>query len=57
VPLTPELRRELDERARTLGHRDFAAWVSAENYEMRVGDDWVDEKVLRILRETEVGEG
>ncbi len=50
VALTPELRAELDERARALGHADFAAWVGSENYEMRVGDGWVDEQVLGILR-------
>jgi uncharacterized Ntn-hydrolase superfamily protein len=50
VPLTPEMRHELDERARTLGQRDFMAWVACENYEMRVGDDWVDQKVLDIFR-------
>ncbi len=47
---------ELDDRARRLGHADFHAWVGTENYEMRVSaadadDRWVDEKVLRILRE------
>ena len=51
--LTPELRRELDERAHALGHRDFTAWVGSENHEMRVGEDWVDKQVLRIIR----GEG
>ena len=50
VAVTPELRTELDDRARALGHRDFDAWVGTENYEMRVGEDWVDEKVLAILR-------
>ncbi len=54
VPLDDALRGELDERARSRGHADFHAWVGTENYEMRVGDDWVDEKVLAILRaETE----
>lgn len=50
VPVDDELRVELDDRARQLGRADFAAWVGAENYEMRVGDDWVDERVLEILR-------
>ncbi|HET7355547.1 MAG TPA: DUF1028 domain-containing protein [Nocardioidaceae bacterium] len=50
VPLDDDLRTELDDRARQLGRADFAAWVGAENYEMRVGDDWVDERVLEILR-------
>jgi len=51
VPVDDELRVELDDRARQLGRADFAAWVGAENYEMRVGDDWVDQKVLQILRD------
>lgn len=52
VPVTPELERELEERATALGARDFHAWVGTENYEMRVASDgsWVDEKVLEILR-------
>ena len=50
VPLTPGLRTEVDERARALGHPDFAAWVGSENYEMRAGADWVDERVLAALR-------
>lgn len=57
VPVDATLQAELDDRARALGHRDFAAWVGSENYEMRVGplggpDPWVDRKVLQILRET-----
>jgi uncharacterized Ntn-hydrolase superfamily protein len=56
VPVDDELATELDDRARRLGHADFHAWVGTENYEMRVSaadtdDRWVDEKVLRILRE------
>ncbi|MBB6626392.1 DUF1028 domain-containing protein [Nocardioides sp. KIGAM211] len=52
VPVTPDLERELEERAQALGARDFHAWVGAENYEMRVAPDgsWVDEKVLAALR-------
>ena len=53
LPIDPELRTELDERARAAGRADFLAWVGAENYEMRVDKDlgWVDAKVLEILRE------
>ncbi len=56
VAITPELQRELDDRARELGHHDFDAWVGTENYEMRAsrhGDDepWVDEKILKIIRD------
>ena len=52
VPVTAELRGELDERARTLGHADFLAWVATENYEMRVADDasWIDKRILEIIR-------
>jgi uncharacterized Ntn-hydrolase superfamily protein len=52
VPVTPELARELEERATALGHRDFSAWVGTEHYEMRVADDgtWIDRRVLAIIR-------
>ncbi|HET6625435.1 MAG TPA: DUF1028 domain-containing protein [Nocardioidaceae bacterium] len=49
--VTTELQQELDDRARKLGHPDFIAWVGTENFEMRVGKGWVDEAVLRILRD------
>jgi len=53
VALTPELADELDALAHAAGHRDLAAWVGTENYEMRVADDgtWIDEKVLALLRQ------
>jgi uncharacterized Ntn-hydrolase superfamily protein len=50
VEVTEELQAELDARARALGHADFLAWVGTENFEMRVGKGFVDEKVLEILR-------
>ncbi len=50
VPLDDALRAELDERARALGAADFDAWVGTENYEMRVGPDWVDTVVLDLIR-------
>ena len=54
VPVTPELAAELQQRARDLGHRDLAAWVGSENYEMRVdrGDEpaWIDQQVLAVIR-------
>jgi uncharacterized Ntn-hydrolase superfamily protein len=54
VPVTPELAEELEQRARTLGHHAFHAWVGSENYEMRVDrgrePSWVDRRVLEILR-------
>jgi uncharacterized Ntn-hydrolase superfamily protein len=56
VPVDEALRDELDDRARSLGHPDFHAWVGSENYEMRVSaaseeKPWVDERVLQIPRD------
>ena len=51
VEISAELRTELDDRARRLGHPDFIAWVCTENFEMRIGKGFVDRKVLQILRE------
>jgi uncharacterized Ntn-hydrolase superfamily protein len=55
VPVTPDLATELEELATALGHRDFASWVGAENYEMRVAEDgsWIDVRILEIIRDTE----
>ncbi|WP_370039788.1 DUF1028 domain-containing protein [Nocardioides sp.] len=52
VPMTPELREELEAVARAAGHRDLEGWVGAENYEMRVAEDlsWVDRRILAIAR-------
>jgi uncharacterized Ntn-hydrolase superfamily protein len=50
IQVTDELQAELDDRARSLGHPDFIAWVGNENFEMRIGSGWVDEQVLQILR-------
>ena len=52
VPVTDELRAELEEFARTAGHPDFHAWVGSENYEMRVADDlsWIDQRILDIVQ-------
>ena len=57
VPVTSDLASELEELATALGHRDFASWVGAENYEMRVADDgsWIDVRILEIIRDTEAG--
>ena len=52
VPLDGDLRHELDAWAKTQDHPTFAAWVGAENVEMRVGDDWIDRRVLDIVRKT-----
>ena len=53
VPVTPELARELEDFAAAHGHRDFAAWVGTENYEMRVDPQlaWIDQRVLEIVRD------
>lgn len=55
VPITADLLDELEGLARAQGHRDFAAWVGTENYEMRVADDysWIDVRILEIIRDTE----
>jgi uncharacterized Ntn-hydrolase superfamily protein len=52
VPVTDELREQLEEFARTEGHPDFATWVGSANYEMRVADDltWIDQQVLDIVQ-------
>lgn len=52
VTIDDALRAELDERAQSAGRADFRAWVGAENYEMRVAEDftWIDRRVLEILR-------
>ncbi len=52
VPLTDELRAELDAFAQGEGKDSFDAWVGAENLEMRVGDDWIDQQVLAHVRTT-----
>ena len=56
MTVTEELRIELEERARALGHDDFHSWVGAENYEMRVAADgsWIDQRVLGIIRGEDV---
>ena len=51
-PLTDELRAELEEFARREGHDSFADWVGVENVEMRVGDDWVDRRIVEHVRST-----
>jgi uncharacterized Ntn-hydrolase superfamily protein len=57
VPVTEELREELQSFAAAQGHPDFHEWVGTENYEMRVDPDleWIDQKVLAIVRGTAAG--
>jgi len=50
LPLTRVLRAELEELARARGAEDLDAWVGAENYEMRVTEDYVDRRVVELLR-------
>lgn len=52
VVIDEALRSELEERAQAAGRRDFRSWVGAENYEMRVAEDfsWLDRRVLSIIR-------
>jgi len=59
LPVTEELRAELEAFAQAQGHPDFNEWVGTENYEMRVdpGLEWIDQKVLDIVRGTPAGEG
>jgi len=54
VPITDELREELETFGHTQGAHDFQAWVGTENYEMRVAPDlsWIDQKILDIVRST-----
>ncbi len=55
LPITAELLAELDARAVSLGRADFAGWVGAENYEMRVAEDltWIDPRVLAIISDVD----
>jgi uncharacterized Ntn-hydrolase superfamily protein len=51
LPLEGELRSEVDERLRLLGHASLAAWAGVANLEDRVdGGDAVDPVVLEALR-------
>ena len=50
VPLTPELRDELESHARSAGAADLDAWIGTENFEMRIGADFVDRRIVDILR-------
>jgi uncharacterized Ntn-hydrolase superfamily protein len=52
VPVTPEIRAELEALAKRLGHDNFLDYVGAENLEMRVGPgaEWIDRAVLAEFR-------
>ena len=51
LPMTDDLRAEVDAAARSLGHDDFDAWVGCENFENRAWPDKADPQVLQILRD------
>ena len=54
VPITDDVRAELEGLARAAGKDDFHAWVGSENYEMRVDAGptpaWIDQRILDIIR-------
>ena len=50
MPLDDALRAELEEYARSQNQESFRAWVGAENLEMRVGDDWIDQQIVKYAR-------
>ena len=52
VMVSDQLRKELEEFARTEGHPDFTTWVGSENYEMRVAPDvsWIDQRILDVVQ-------
>lgn len=51
VPLDDSLRAELEAFAQAEGKESFAAWVGAENLEMRTDDHWVDRRIVGWVRE------
>jgi uncharacterized Ntn-hydrolase superfamily protein len=52
LPLTGELRAEVDDRLGRLGYATLDAWAGVENLEERVdGEDTIDPVVLEALRE------
>jgi uncharacterized Ntn-hydrolase superfamily protein len=57
VPITDDLRAEIEQRLHDLGFDDLNAWAGTENYEMRVGPDgaWIDVQILDRLREATPG--
>jgi uncharacterized Ntn-hydrolase superfamily protein len=58
VPITDELRAEIDRLVHERGFDDLQTWAGTENYEMRVdpGGEWIDERILDILRGEENGD-
>ena len=53
LPVDDELRAELDDLLRRVGHPDLASWAGVENLEERVdGEEAIDPVVLERLRES-----
>jgi uncharacterized Ntn-hydrolase superfamily protein len=53
LPVDDELRAELDDLLRRVGHPDLGSWAGVENLEERVdGEDQIDPVVLERLRES-----
>ena len=50
LPLTDELRVEIDERLARLGHPDLATWAGSANFEERLVEGGIDPVVLEQLR-------
>ena len=50
VAVDEEVRAELEAFAQGRGRPSFDAWVGAENVEMRVGEDWIDTRLLSLIR-------
>ena len=52
VAITPELDEEIQHLVHERGFDDLQSWAGTENYEMRVdpGGEWIDERILEILR-------
>jgi uncharacterized Ntn-hydrolase superfamily protein len=50
LPLTEQLRAELETLAHARGCVDLDAWIGTENYEMRISEDYVDRRVVELLR-------
>jgi uncharacterized Ntn-hydrolase superfamily protein len=50
VALDPDIRAELEAFAEGRGSSSFESWVGAENVEMRVGEDWIDTRLLSLIR-------
>jgi uncharacterized Ntn-hydrolase superfamily protein len=59
VAITEELGREIEQHLHALGFDSLDAWADTENYEMRVGETWIDQQILERLRDAarDVGDG